>query len=88
VALLNTTTNANDRSRLTDAITHLNKSINSNLWIDDSHPKLNKADGVFNEEKSVAQTLRNIRISNASGISVATMQGFIDTLVGVDHCHQ
>jgi hypothetical protein len=85
VALLATVTDGTDRKKLQNVIGHLNKSLDPTRWIDDSHPKPgSKGEGVFNEEKATMSDLKSLRTSNKSGIPAATVQGYIDRLVGAD----
>jgi parallel beta-helix repeat protein len=85
MALLGTITDGGDRSKLQDAINHLNKSIAVANWVDDSHPKPgSKGEAVFNEEEKTVNDLKALRNNNHSGIPAATLQGYIDLLVAAD----
>jgi hypothetical protein len=85
IALLATITDGGDRSKLQDAINHLNKSIAVANWVDDSHPTPgSKGEAVFNEEEKTVNDLKALRNNNHSGILAATLQDYIDRLVGAD----
>jgi hypothetical protein len=85
VDLRDSITDGGDRNKLLDAITHLNKSIDANNWLDELHPKPNATgEKVFNEEKSPVTKLRELRNSNHSSIPAAQLQDYIDRLLEVD----
>lgn len=85
VALLATLTDKEDRSKLSYAIEHLQKSLSADRWLDALHPKPgSKGEGVFNEEKPAVLKFRELRNSNDSGLTVAQMQGYIDALLATD----
>ncbi len=84
-ALRASISNRKDKATLADAIDHLTKSVSSDRWIDASHPKSGaKGEGVFNEEKPVVMDLRDLRMSNGSGIAPTLMQAYIDRLLAAD----
>jgi hypothetical protein len=80
-----TLTDKEDKSKLSDAIEHLQKSLKADRWLDASHLKPGaKGEGVFNEEKASVNKLKELRNNNDSGLSATLMQSYIDQLLAAD----
>ncbi|HEX3085833.1 MAG TPA: thrombospondin type 3 repeat-containing protein [Pyrinomonadaceae bacterium] len=77
VTLRSTVTDKQDGKKLDEAIDHLNKSLDLNLWIDNYHPNPKGGEKVFNEEKDAVNKLRELMKDKHSTIPDATLQGFI-----------
>jgi hypothetical protein len=76
--------NAGDRTKLQDAISHLNKALDGGKWLDDSHLKPGaKGEGVFNEMKNAIAQLKALRDGNKSGVQKAVFQDYIDRILAV-----
>jgi hypothetical protein len=73
-----------DRHMLDEAIKHLTKSLNPDLWVDDTHLQAKHGEKVFNEEKDAVVKLLELMKDKKSTIPDATLQVFIDQLVGAD----
>ena len=84
VAFRSTVTDKEDGKKLDEAIKHLNKSLDLDLWIDDYHPKPKGGEKVFNEEKDAVNQLKNLMKDKHSTIPDATLQGFINRIVAAD----
>jgi hypothetical protein len=84
IALRATVTDKQDGDKLDEAIKHLTKSLDPDLWIDGSHPEPKHGEKVFNEEKDAVNKLRELIKDQKSTIPDATLQDFIDPLVGAD----
>jgi len=84
VAFRSTVTDKEDGKKLDEAIKHLTKSLDRDLWIDDYHPKPKGGEKVFNEEKDAVNQLKNLMKDKHSTIPDATIQGFIDRIVKAD----
>jgi hypothetical protein len=83
-ALSATVTDKQDGRKLDEAIKHLTKSLDLELWIDETHLQTKHGDKVFNEEKDTVVKLLELLKDKKSTIPDATLQGFIDRLVSAD----
>jgi hypothetical protein len=79
-----TVTDKQDGKKLDEAIKHLTKSLDLELWIDETHLQTKHGDKVFNEEKDTVVKLLELLKDKKSTIPDATLQGFIDRLVSAD----
>lgn len=84
IAFRATVTDKEDGKKLDEAIKHLQKSLDPDLWIDDSHPKPKGGEKVFNEEKDTVNQLKNLMKDKHSTIPDATIQGWINRIVQAD----
>ena len=96
--LRQTTTDKQDGKKLDDAIKHLAKALDPDLWLDPTHLQPDDGERVFNETKdAVGKLLNLIQDKNSSiqdrdssihdrdsSIPDATLQGFIDRIVDAD----
>jgi len=69
---------------LDEAIKHLSRSLDSDLWLDEFHLQPKKGKKVFNGEKHAVERLHKLIKDKKCPIPDATLQGFIDRLVAVD----
>jgi hypothetical protein len=70
--------------KLDQAIEHLQHSLNSAYWIDQTHLQPCWANIAMNEEKLAAKTLANIMESPGCPVERAVLQGSIDRIVKAD----
>ncbi|HEY5075566.1 MAG TPA: Ig-like domain-containing protein, partial [Pyrinomonadaceae bacterium] len=78
-------TDKKDKDELDDAIDHLNKALNPEFWVDDSHPTEKDGEKVFNEEKTVVKELAELIKSKTSmNPTDAALMDLITRLVQVD----
>jgi len=83
-ALRSTVTNKEDGHKLDEAIKHLTKSLDPDLWVDETHLQAKHGEKVFNEEKDAVVKLVELIKNKKSTIDKDMLQGFIDRLVGAD----
>jgi uncharacterized repeat protein (TIGR02543 family) len=79
-----TVTDKGDLNKLDEAIKHLTKSLDPELWADETHLQTKHGEKVFNEEKDAVVKLVELMKDKKSTIPDATLQGFIDRLVNAD----
>jgi hypothetical protein len=79
-----TVTDANERRKLEEAITHLMKSLNAELWIDQIHLERNDGEKAFQEEKDTVHKLSELIKNKRSTIPDAVIQGLIERVVRAD----
>ena len=80
-----TVTDKQDGKKLDEAIKHLTKSLDPELWTDETHLQAKHGDKVFNEEKdAVVKLLELIKDKKSAFYQSLTLQGFIDRLVNAD----
>jgi hypothetical protein len=79
-----TVTDKQDGKKLDEAIKHLTKSLNPDLWVDETHLQPKHGDKVFQEEKDAIVKLLELLKDKKSTIPDATLQGFINRLVSAD----
>ena len=79
-----TATRKQDGDKLDDAIKHLSKSLDHDLWIDETHLQSKHGEKVFSEEKDTVNKLRDLIKDEKSSIPKLTLKGFIDDLVAAD----
>jgi hypothetical protein len=84
IALRATVADKRDGDRLDAAIEHLRKSVDSSLWLDDSHPQDEEGGKVFGEEKDAVSTLRGLIGDSDTTIPDSVLRGLIDRLGGAD----
>jgi hypothetical protein len=85
IALRATVTDKQDGKKLDEAIKHLTKSLDPELWTDETHLQAKHGDKVFNEEKdAVVKLLELIKDKKSAFYQSLTLQGFIDRLVNAD----
>jgi surface protein with Ig-like domain/HYR domain-containing protein len=77
-------TDKQDGDRLDDAIKHLTKSLDADLWLNDSRPSAKDGEKVFSEVKDTVNKLRDLIKDKHSTISDAALQRFIERLLGAD----
>lgn len=71
-----------DCQRLDDAIKHLERSLPSDFWVDETHLTLRHGDKVFHEAREAVHKLVELMKDKKSSLSDALLQGFIDRIVG------
>jgi len=84
IALRATVSDKQDGKKLDEAIKHLTKSLNPDLWVDETHLQPKHGDKVFQEEKDAIVKLLELLKDKKSTIPDATLQGFINRLVSAD----
>lgn len=84
IALRATATYKKDIEKLDEAIKNLALSLDPDLWVDDNHVDSQHGQKVFEEEKNAVNKLEAILKNPHSLLSKATIQGYIDFLVGAD----
>jgi len=89
IALRNdgTVTDKGDLQKLDEAIKHLTKSLDTDLWLDETHLDPKHGDKVFNEEKDAVVKLVELlkdKKSTLTDAQRAIVQSFIGRLVGAD----
>ena len=80
-------TDKQDGDKLDEAIKHLTKSLDADLWVDETQLDLKHGDKVFNEEKDVVVKLLELlkdKKSTLTNAQRAMLQSSIDRLVGAD----
>jgi hypothetical protein len=84
-ALGATVSDKEDGKKLDEAIKHLTKSLNPELWTDETHLQAKHGEKVFNEEKdAVVKLLELIKDKKSAFYQSTTLLGFIDRLVSAD----
>jgi HYR domain-containing protein len=84
VALRATVTDRSDREKLDAAIRHLRKSVDPQLWGDDSHPDEEVGGRVFGEEEDAVSELRDLIRDPHSTVPDAVLLALINRMVGAD----
>jgi hypothetical protein len=83
-ALRATVTDKEDGKKLDEAIKHLTKSLEPELWVGETRLNPKHGEKVFQEEKDAVVKLLDLMKDKKSTIPVATLQGFINRLVSAD----
>ena len=83
IALRKTVTDK-DGQKLDEAIKHLTKSLDSDLWTDGNHLSAKHGEKVFNEEKDAIVKLVELMKDKKSKIPDTVLQDFVHRLVGAD----
>jgi HYR domain len=73
-----------DKDKLDDAIKHLSKSLDPNLWVDSAHLQPKDGEKVFQEEKETAHKLEELIKNKKSSIPDATLEALVADLVKAD----
>jgi hypothetical protein len=73
-----------DKDKLDDAIQHLSKSLDPNLWVDSAHLQPKDGEKVFQEEKETAHKLEELIKNKKSSIPDATLEALVADLVKAD----
>jgi len=84
VALRATVTDRSDREKLDAAIKHLGKSVDPQLWRDDSHPDEEDGGRVFGEERDAVGELRDLIRDPHGTVPDAVVLALINRMVGAD----
>jgi hypothetical protein len=84
IALRATITDKNDGHKLDEAIKHLTKSLDLELWVDGTHLQAKHGEKVFNEEKDAVVKLLELLKDKKSTVDKLTLQDFINRLVDAD----
>ena len=84
IALRATVTDKQDGKKLDEAIKHLTKSLEPELWVSETRLNPKHGEKVFQEEKDAIVKLLDLMKDKKSTIPVATLQGFINRLVNAD----
>jgi hypothetical protein len=71
----------NDRE-IEKALKHLGKSLNPNLWVNDTHPEAKHGHKIFDEEKKAVKSL--MKVVKRGGICAANAKAAIDLMIEVD----
>ena len=79
-----TVTDKGDLNKLDEAIKHLTKSLEPELWVDETRLDPKHGEKVFQEEKDAVVKLLDLMKDKKSTIPVATLQGFINRLASAD----
>ena len=82
--LLASTTDRADRTKLQQALEHLDQSLAAGLWTDASHLNLQQGQQVFQEEKNTVVKLQELLQDNRSTVDKGQFQAFINQLVAID----
>ncbi|MCJ7457028.1 right-handed parallel beta-helix repeat-containing protein [Candidatus Bathyarchaeota archaeon] len=83
-ALRETVSDKEDGKKLDEAIKHLTKSLDPELWVDATHLKAKHGDKVFQEEKDAVVKLLELIKDKKSNVDKAKLQDFINRLVEAD----
>src|SRR5258708_3465917 len=73
-----------DRRQLNEAIIHLTRSLEPELWDDQTHVQRKHGGKAFQEEKETVATLSDCIRRNRSFASNAVLQGFVERIVRAD----
>ena len=84
IALRATITDKSDGHKLDEAIKHLTKSLDLELWVDGTHLQAKHGEKVFNEEKDAVVKLLELLKDKKSTVDKLTLQDFINRLVDAD----
>jgi len=84
VALSAAVTGAKDSHTLEQAIVHLMKSLDSELWIDQTHLERKGGQKVFQHEKNTVNELSELIKRKIDRIPAAVIQGFFERMVRAD----
>jgi hypothetical protein len=84
IALRAGVTDKKDRKRLDEAINHLARSLDPDLWVDQTHLESKHGERVFQEEKETVKTLLNALDRNSTTLSAVVVQHVIERIVGAD----
>jgi len=84
IALRATVIDKQDGKKLDEAIKHLTKSLNPDLWVDETHLQPKHGDKVFQEEKDAVVKLLELIKDKKSNVDKAKLQDFINRLVEAD----
>jgi hypothetical protein len=83
-ALRASITDKKDGDKLDEAIKHLTKSLEPELWVSETRLDPKHGEKVFQEEKDAVVKLLDLMKDKKSTIPDATLQGFINRLVSAD----
>jgi len=70
--------------QIEDAIKHLTASLDSDLWIDESHLQPKPGNRAFEEENAAVQNVCQLISARKSPVPAAVLQGFVDRIVQAD----
>jgi hypothetical protein len=84
IAFRDSVTNQDDGKKLDEAIYKVQKSLNPDYWVDDSHLDVKKGNKVFDNEREAVKKLMDLIKDKKSNIPDATLQAFIDCFKAVD----
>jgi hypothetical protein len=83
--LSETVADKKDGKKLDEAIKHLTKSLDPELWISETRLNPKQGEKVFSEEKdAVVKLVELIKDKKSAFFESATLQGFVDRLVSAD----
>ncbi len=83
-ALRGGTNNKQDQNKLDDAIKHLTKAIDAQLWLDEIHGDPKTGDQIFNETKDAINPILLLLKDNRSSIDPRTLQSLLNRIVADD----
>jgi hypothetical protein len=84
VAFRATVTDKRDAKKLDEAIEHIQRSLDDELWVDDTHLQRKHGDRVFHEEHDAVKKLQHLLKDKKSDIPDATLLAFIQCFTSVD----
>src|SRR6185295_10675855 len=79
-----TVANRRDGENLDDAIEHLTRSVDSDLWIDQIHLPRKGGEKVFDEEKKAVHELVELLKAKKSTVADADLRALIDCILRAD----
>jgi hypothetical protein len=82
--LRNSTSDKEDKKKLSDAIEQLTKALDPSLWVDGSHLDQRKGEKVFQAEKDAVNKLRELLDDKKSTVSHSALLDLIQRLVNAD----
>jgi hypothetical protein len=84
VNLRATVSDRSDAKMLDAVISHLGKSLDSALWINETHLQPKSGEKIFQEDSMAVAKLSNLIKSKKSGLTDLDLQSFIDRIVRAD----